>query len=144
MGREFQARRDLVVQRLAERLPGAGYVAPEGAFYLFFRADQWYDDRCPDSIALCKALIEEAEVALVPGAAFGDDRYVRLSFAASRDGPGGGVRPAGAGVGVRVTLSLQKAGEGEGGGGGGGTAGARRAGGRLRDCSYFVDSFLAI
>jgi aspartate aminotransferase len=84
MGREFQARRDLVVQRLAERLPGTGYVAPEGAFYLFFRADRWYDDRCPDSIALCKALIEQAEVALVPGAAFGDDRYVRLSFAASR------------------------------------------------------------
>jgi aspartate aminotransferase len=84
MGAEFRARRDLVVQRLGERLPGAGYVAPEGAFYLFFRADQWYDAERPDSIALCKVLIEEAEVALVPGAAFGDDRYVRLSFAASR------------------------------------------------------------
>jgi aspartate aminotransferase len=84
MGAEFRARRDLVVQRLGERLPGAGYVAPEGAFYLFFRADQWYDAERPDSIALCKTLIEEAEVALVPGAAFGDDRYVRLSFAASR------------------------------------------------------------
>jgi aspartate aminotransferase len=85
MSREFQARRDLVVQRLAERLPGATCVAPEGAFYLFFRADRWYDDQRPDSIALCTALLEEAEVALVPGAAFGDDRYVRLSFAASRD-----------------------------------------------------------
>jgi aspartate aminotransferase len=84
MGAEFRARRDLVVQRLGERLPGAGYVAPEGAFYLFFRADQWYDAERPDSIALCKALLEDAEVALVPGAAFGDDRYVRLSFAASR------------------------------------------------------------
>ncbi len=36
-------------------------------------------------MALCTWLIEEAEVALVPGSAFGDDRYVRLSFAASRD-----------------------------------------------------------
>jgi aspartate aminotransferase len=84
MGREFQARRDLVVERLGERLPVAGHVAPEGAFYLFFRADQWYDRAHPDSIGLCTALIEKAEVALVPGAAFGDDRYVLLSFAASR------------------------------------------------------------
>lgn len=84
MAEEFAGRRDLVVARLGERLPGAGYVTPDGAFYLFFRADQWYTPDLPGSIALCKMLIEEAEVALVPGAAFGDDRYVRLSFAASR------------------------------------------------------------
>jgi aspartate aminotransferase len=84
MATEFLARRDLVVRQLGEHLPGTGYVAPEGAFYLFFRADRWYDPDRPDSIALCKHLIEEAEVALVPGEAFGDDRYVRLSFAASR------------------------------------------------------------
>jgi aspartate aminotransferase len=84
MAAEFLARRDLVVRQLGERLPGTGHVAPEGAFYLFFRADRWYDADRPDSIALCKHLIEEAEVALVPGEAFGDDRYVRLSFAASR------------------------------------------------------------
>jgi aspartate aminotransferase len=85
MAEEFEARRDLVVARLGERLPGAAHVTPDGAFYLFFRADQWYTPERPDSVALCKMLIEEAEVALVPGAAFGDDRYVRLSFAASRD-----------------------------------------------------------
>lgn len=85
MAEEFRARRDLVVARLEERLPGTEHVAPEGAFYLFFRADRWYDEGRADSVALCTALIEEAEVALVPGSAFGDDRYVRLSFAASRD-----------------------------------------------------------
>ncbi|MDX1674519.1 MAG: pyridoxal phosphate-dependent aminotransferase [Longimicrobiales bacterium] len=85
MAVEFRARRDLVVEYLRDRLPGTGYVAPEGAFYLFFRADRWFDDDAPDSVALCKRLIEEAEVALVPGSAFGDDRYVRLSFAASRE-----------------------------------------------------------
>ena len=85
MAAEFRARRDLVVRRLEERLPGTGYVAPEGAFYLFFRVDGWFDDDRPDSVALCTWLIEEAEVALVPGSAFGDDRYARLSFAASRD-----------------------------------------------------------
>ncbi len=82
---EFQARRDLVVRRLESTFPGTGYVAPEGAFYLFFRVEAWLGPDRPDSVALCRALIHEAEVALVPGAAFGDDRYVRLSFAASRE-----------------------------------------------------------
>jgi aspartate aminotransferase len=84
MADEFRGRRDLVVRLLAEHLPGTGYVQPEGAFYLFFQVDRWLDADRPDSVALCKWLISEAEVALVPGSAFGDDRYVRLSFAASR------------------------------------------------------------
>ena len=84
MADEFRARRDLVVRLLEEHLPGTGYVQPDGAFYLFFRVDRWFDDDRPDSVALCTWLIEEAEVALVPGSAFGDDRYVRLSFASSR------------------------------------------------------------
>lgn len=83
MAREFRDRRDLVLRLLDEHLPGTDHVAPEGAFYLFFRADRWFNDQRPDSVALCTWLIEEAEVALVPGAAFGDDRYVRLSFSAS-------------------------------------------------------------
>ena len=85
MARAFERRRDRVLELLEAHLPGTRHVAPEGAFYLFFRADRWFDDRRPDSVALCKALIEEAEVALVPGSAFGDDRYVRLSFAASQE-----------------------------------------------------------
>ncbi len=85
MADAFRRRRDRVVELLEAHLPGTGRVAPEGAFYLFIRADPWYDDARPDSVALCTWLIEEAEVALVPGSAFGDDRYVRLSFAASTD-----------------------------------------------------------
>ena len=85
MAEEFRARRDLVVELLDQHLPGTDRVDPEGAFYLFFRTDRWYDESRPDSVALCTWLIEEAGVALVPGSAFGDDRYVRLSFAASRD-----------------------------------------------------------
>ena len=72
MVREFHARRDLVVRRLEETLPGTAYVAPEGAFYLFFNVERWFDDDHPDSLALCQWLIADAEVALVPGAAFGD------------------------------------------------------------------------
>jgi len=83
MAVEFENRRDLVLRLLERHLPGTEHVSPDGAFYLFFRVDRWFDERRPDSVALCKWLIEEAEVALVPGSAFGDDRYVRLSFAAS-------------------------------------------------------------
>ncbi|HKJ93792.1 MAG TPA: aminotransferase class I/II-fold pyridoxal phosphate-dependent enzyme, partial [Longimicrobiales bacterium] len=78
-----RTRRDLVVSLMGELMPDASYVRPEGAFYLFFRVDDHYDDEHAGSIALCQHLIQEAGVALVPGAAFGDDRYVRLSFAAS-------------------------------------------------------------
>jgi aspartate aminotransferase len=35
----------------------------------------------PDSTALCALLLEKAGVALVPGAAFGDDRCIRISYA---------------------------------------------------------------
>ncbi len=84
MAREFRARRDLVAQLAARHLPGADALVPDGAFYLFLRADQWYDGAHPDSVSFCRRLIEEAGVALVPGSAFGEDRYVRLSFAASR------------------------------------------------------------
>lgn len=84
MAAEFHARRDLVLALLERHLPGTPHVRPEGAFYLFFRVDRWFDEERPDSVALCTWLIEHAGVALVPGSAFGDDRYVRLSFAASR------------------------------------------------------------
>lgn len=81
----FERRRDLALERFADRLPSVEYVPPEGAFYLFFRVDAFFDDEAPDSVAFCRRLLERAGVAIVPGAAFGDDRYARLSFAAADD-----------------------------------------------------------
>ena len=81
MQRAFRARRDLVVRLFGELLPGVEYVQPDGAFYLFFRVDPFYDETMPDSVTLCGRLLEETGVALVPGEAFGDDRYVRMSYA---------------------------------------------------------------
>jgi aspartate/methionine/tyrosine aminotransferase len=54
---------------------------PAGAFYLFPQVDYYYTPEVPDSTALCALLLEEAGVALVPGAAFGDDRCIRISYA---------------------------------------------------------------
>jgi aspartate aminotransferase len=83
MQRAFRSRRDLVVRLFAELLPGVEYVQPDGAFYLFFRVDARFDDSMRDSVALCARLLEETGVALVPGEAFGDDRYARMSYATS-------------------------------------------------------------
>lgn len=79
----FRRRRDLVVRLVEEHLPGFGYVYPRGAFYLFLRVDHTYGGGVLDSSGFANRILEETGVALVPGIAFGDDRYVRLSFATS-------------------------------------------------------------
>jgi aspartate aminotransferase len=83
MGAAFRRRRDLVVARMADSLPGVPFVRPEGAFYIYFRVDGLFDERITSATDWCAALLEQHGVALVPGAAFGDDRWVRLSFATS-------------------------------------------------------------
>jgi aspartate aminotransferase len=68
---------------MKELLPGLPFVYPRGAFYLFFRIDGLFDDEVKDSTAWCSRLLDRQGVALVPGAAFGDDRWVRMSYATS-------------------------------------------------------------
>ncbi len=85
MRKVFHRRRDRVLSLMEEHLPGVEYVRPEGAFYLFFRVDGSFHGDVSDSTAWCRWLLEETGVAVVPGAAFGDDRYARLSFATSDD-----------------------------------------------------------
>jgi aspartate aminotransferase len=81
----FRHRRERVASLFAKHLPEARFVTPAGAFYLFFRVDAYYREGRADSIAFCRWLLETTGVALVPGIAFGDDRFVRLSFAAPED-----------------------------------------------------------
>lgn len=83
MVKAFRRRRDLVVRLFDELLPELPYVKPNGAFYLFFRVDSLFREGMNDSSSVCTWLLEEAEIAVVPGVAFGDDRYVRLSYATS-------------------------------------------------------------
>lgn len=78
----FERRRDMAVRAVA----GWRNVVcpePEGAFYLFMDVSAHYNAELPDSVAFCKYLLEKAHVAVVPGAAFGDDRCVRLSYCVS-------------------------------------------------------------
>ena len=83
MAATFRGRRDRVVALLKELLPQLSFVEPMGAFYFFLRVDSLFREGVSDSTALCSWLLEESGVAMVPGVAFGDDRFVRVSFATS-------------------------------------------------------------
>ncbi|MGH7591528.1 MAG: aminotransferase class I/II-fold pyridoxal phosphate-dependent enzyme, partial [Gemmatimonadales bacterium] len=78
----FRKRRDHVVERFRVEAPGVEFVEPMGAFYFFFRVDGVVSGEVKGVLGFCERLMQEEGVALVPGAAFGDDRWVRLSYAA--------------------------------------------------------------
>jgi len=87
MVREFQNRRDYIVSTL-NAFAGVSCLKPQGAFYVFPNVSSLYGLSCGDrkisgSAALAEYLLEEAEVAVVPGVAFGDDRHIRISYATS-------------------------------------------------------------
>jgi len=78
----FRRRRDHVVERFRAEAPGVEFVEPTGAFYFFFRVDGITPSHDYTGTAFCEAAMA-AGVAMVPGAAFGDDRWVRMSYATS-------------------------------------------------------------
>jgi aspartate aminotransferase/aspartate/glutamate/aspartate-prephenate aminotransferase len=90
MVRAFRERRDFVLSALA-RLPGVECPTPEGAFYVFPDVSSYFGTTAPSGRAiegsedLCFYLLEEHDVALVPGDAFGAPYGVRLSYAASME-----------------------------------------------------------
>jgi aspartate aminotransferase len=95
MRKEFEARRDLVCERLS-KMPGVRIRAPEGAFYAFFDVSAHFGRplggrTVADSAGFCLGALETAHVNLVPGSAFGAEGYVRLSFAAAREQLMGGL-----------------------------------------------------
>jgi aspartate aminotransferase len=81
----FRGRRDLVEGYFRREMAGVEFVDPVGAFYFFFRVDQFFGQGLETAAAFCERLINKEGVALVPGDAFGDSRWVRLSYAASEE-----------------------------------------------------------
>lgn len=80
----FRGRKELLVGLLRERLPEVEFVEPDGAFYLFFRT-RGLGPEGEGSVAFCERALSEVGLGLVPGAAFGDDRFARMSFACSEE-----------------------------------------------------------
>jgi aspartate aminotransferase len=77
---EFDMRRNYMIDRLS-KIPNVTAVKPQGAFYVLLNISQLG----LSSQNFADRLLSKANVAVVPGAAFGDDRTIRLSYATSID-----------------------------------------------------------
>jgi aspartate aminotransferase len=87
MRQAFDERRKYMVGRL-NAIPGVRCATPQGAFYVFPDVSAFYGKKLSGkeikgSLDLANVLLEEHNVAVVPGLPFGDDRCVRLSYALS-------------------------------------------------------------
>jgi len=76
MRQEFVKRRDEAV-KLFNNIEGLSVLKPDGAFYLFVNIKKVSND----SLKFAKDLLENKEVAVVPGVGFGSEGYFRFSFA---------------------------------------------------------------
>ncbi len=76
--REFEKRRDYLASRLKE-IRALSFFLPQGAFYMFCNISK----TGLDSIDFAKRLLDEEYVSVIPGAAFGMDDHIRISFATS-------------------------------------------------------------
>jgi len=84
---EFVKRRDYMVERL-NSIKEISCLKPRGAFYVFPEVSQiigriFKGEIIKDSVFLAEILLDEANVAAVPGSVFGADEYLRLSYATS-------------------------------------------------------------
>jgi aspartate aminotransferase len=87
MRTEFDKRRKYMVERL-NAMPGVSCTTPKGAFYAFPKfsphyGKKWKGGVIKGSTDLAAYLLEEAQVAVVPGLDFGNDSHARLSYATS-------------------------------------------------------------
>jgi aspartate aminotransferase len=87
MAQAFEQRRNFVVQRL-NAIPGITSNTPRGAFYIFPNIAALFGRRAngkplTTAAAVADYLLDAAGVAVVPGDAFGDDHYMRISYASA-------------------------------------------------------------
>lgn len=85
----FLKRRNLVLE-LMKQIPGFKTNTPQGAFYVYPEVSALFGKTYENHVInnatdLSFFLLDVAHIALVPGAAFGDDKYIRFSYATSED-----------------------------------------------------------
>jgi aspartate aminotransferase len=83
----FLERRDYIVKAI-NSIDGLTCRNPEGAFYVMvniqdYIGKQFKDKQIKNSFDFSEALLEEAKVAVIPGIGFGQEGYIRISYAAS-------------------------------------------------------------
>lgn len=96
MVKEFEERRNYMIE-LIDNIDGLSYIKPCGAFYVMINLKNCINKsfngkKINDSMEFSKMLLEEEKVAVIPGAAFGLENYIRLSYATSKDMIGEGLK----------------------------------------------------
>ncbi|MCK5012304.1 MAG: pyridoxal phosphate-dependent aminotransferase [Candidatus Omnitrophica bacterium] len=76
---EFKRRRDLITSAF-DQIPQVEYIMPEGAFYLFCDFS-----KLGVSLEIAKQILDDVNVAIIPGEGFGAPGFMRLSFATSAE-----------------------------------------------------------
>lgn len=86
---EFENRRNYMIDRLS-KLNEVSIIRPNGAFYIMVNISSYFNtefkgQKINNSVDFAKALLDEEKVAVIPGAGFGLDDYIRLSYATSME-----------------------------------------------------------
>jgi len=86
---QFEKRRNFVYEKLSN-MEGIEVFKPKGAFYIFPKVSAYYGKKFNNTIIknsteFCEYLLKVVNVAAVPGIAFGNDEYIRISYATSME-----------------------------------------------------------
>ncbi|NME82816.1 pyridoxal phosphate-dependent aminotransferase [Clostridium sp. SM-530-WT-3G] len=86
---EFARRRNFMIDKL-NKINGVSIIKPSGAFYIMVNVSDYFNtefkgQKIESSLDFAKVLLDEEKVAVIPGAGFGLDDYIRLSYATSMD-----------------------------------------------------------
>ena len=89
MVEQFEKRRNFVYEKLSN-MKGIEVFKPKGAFYIFPKVSSYYGKKYNNTVIkssgdFCEYLLKVVNVAAVPGVAFGNDEYIRISYATSMD-----------------------------------------------------------
>lgn len=79
---QFAERRQMLLSAL-KKLGFKFPAEPQGAFYLYADCSDWLNEQTPDSLSLCRRLLDETGVAITPGHDFGDyqaETHCRFAF----------------------------------------------------------------
>ena len=89
MVKEFEKRRNYMLERI-ENMEDITCINPSGAFYVMLNISKYLGKtisgvKVSNSVEFADKLLDAEKVAVVPGAGFGLDSYVRLSYATSME-----------------------------------------------------------
>lgn len=84
---EFEKRRNFMVEKISY-IGGLDIIKPNGAFYVMINIESFFNKqlngkKITNSVDFSELLLDEEKVAVIPGAAFGLDNYIRVSYATS-------------------------------------------------------------